>query len=232
MFLGLKTGRIHHYFSDGEHRRHLLCEYAPTVWDIREQYALLPWEEPQEIADRVGIKYPVYPGKRVPIVMTSDLVLTFYRQGVKRYGVLCVKPFSEVDPSDPNTERTREKLLIEKIYWERRNIPWRLTTEKDLPLIRVRNLDMLWVSMVSRELDWLSGIMPDFLESFGRRWKVDTALWDILDHVSRSTGLDHGQCFNLFGRAVWLRLLPVDIDAELIRYNRPVRRLESGPNGG
>jgi hypothetical protein len=233
MVLGLKTDRIHHLFSDGENYRLLLCEFALTVRDIREQYALLPWEEPQEIADRAGIRYPVHPGrKRIPIVMTSDLVLTFDTSGGKQYGVLCVKPFTKVDPANPKTTRTREKLLIEKTYWERRGIPWRLTTERDLPVMRVRNIEMIRYCMMARELDWLSESMPDFLELFGRHWTAESTFWSILDSVSRCMGLDHGQCFNLFGRAVWLRLLPVDMDAEPIRYKRPLRRLGSGQNGG
>ena len=57
------TGRLHHYLSDHEFKVHLLAEYAFSVIDIREQFALLPWEETQTIAAQLGIKHPRIPGR-------------------------------------------------------------------------------------------------------------------------------------------------------------------------
>lgn len=49
---------------------------SQSTLDIREQFALLPWEETQSIAQKLGIRHSTYPGTRTPIVVTSDLVLT------------------------------------------------------------------------------------------------------------------------------------------------------------
>lgn len=67
MLLGLKTGRVHHYLSDIEYYFHLMAEYEPQVVDIRERYALLPWEETLEIANELGIRHPTYPGTKTPV---------------------------------------------------------------------------------------------------------------------------------------------------------------------
>src|SRR4030067_3196716 len=114
MVQGIITGRTHHYLSDLEYFHHILAEYEPTVEDIREQFALLPWEETQEIARSLGIQHPVYPGTRTPIVMTSDIVLTIRHQGFLKYSVICVKPSSMIDPQYCRSKRVLEKLLIEK----------------------------------------------------------------------------------------------------------------------
>lgn len=57
--VGLRTGRTHHYMSDIEYSYHLLAEYSPEVLDIREQFALLPREDTQEIATDLRIRHPV-----------------------------------------------------------------------------------------------------------------------------------------------------------------------------
>lgn len=70
------TGRAHHYLSKLEYSAHLIAEYIPSVIDIREQFALLPWSDTQKIASTLNIRHPTYPGTNIPIVMTTDLVLT------------------------------------------------------------------------------------------------------------------------------------------------------------
>lgn len=220
--LGLKTGRVHHYFSDLEYHVHLLAEYEPSIIDIREQYALLPWEETQKIAKNLGIRHPVYPGTNTPIVMTSDLVLTSKQRG---YGVVCVKPSAKIDPKNSKTKRALEKLLIEKTYWDRRGIGWSIATEKDIPKTRIRNLDTLRSSLVAKELDWLMSYMSIFLNSINKFWRPHLILHDILAMVSNSTGLKRPYCYTLLGRAIWLRLLNVDIDSELINPSFPIKIL-------
>ncbi|TGU74584.1 transposase [Geomonas terrae] len=226
MVLGLKTGRVHHYLSDLEYACHLLAEYEPSVAGIREQFALLEWEETQEIADRFGIRHPIYPGTATPTVMTSDLVLSLVKEKRPSVAVVCVKPFSQVDPVNPKNSRTREKLFIEKVYWEKRGIPWQLLTEKEIPLVRAQNLDRLRVHMVAAELNWLDDHMESFLEEFNSSWGNDSSFLTILSRVAGRTGLSKDECSYLFGRAVWLRLLDVDLDARVIHHDMPVPRAQ------
>ena len=55
-------------------------------------------------------------------------------------------------------------------------------------------------------------------------WMADQPLLSILRIVSAKLMLELEQSFALFGRAVWLRLLPVDIDSEIIHHQQPLRR--------
>lgn len=225
MVHGLKTGRVHHYLSDLEFSCHLLAEYAPTVTDIREQFALLPWDETQRIAEGLGIRHPIYPGTKTSIVMTSDLVLSL---GKKESAVVCVKPYSEIDPANPRSQRTMEKLLIEKTYWDRRGVPWQLITEREIPAIRVKNLDRLRMGMVAVELDRLNSHMELFLSTFNSNWRLNHSLLSILDRVAARINLSREECYTLFSRAVWLRLLHVDIDVEIIHHDQPLIRFGRG----
>lgn len=155
--LGLKTGRKQNYLSDIEYRFHVLSEYEVNVIDIREQYACLPWEETQQIAHELGIKHPTYPGTTTPIVVTTDIVLTMQNSKFDIVPV-SIKPSSEIDPKNPKAKRTLEKLLIEKVYWQRRSKPWINCTEKMIPMNRAHNLDFFRVTMQSRELDYLNSL--------------------------------------------------------------------------
>lgn len=70
-FIGGKTTREHHLFSDLEFNYHCFGDWAENVLDIREQF-------PQEreltlkIAEDLGINHPIDKKTNIPIVMTPD----------------------------------------------------------------------------------------------------------------------------------------------------------------
>lgn len=228
MVLGLKTGRVHHYLSDLEYKFHVLSEFSPLVEDIREQFALLPREETQQIAQSLNIVHPKYPDTSIPIVMTSDIVLTLKDGNSTKYAVVSIKPSSELDPLKKETYRVAEKLLIEKTYWENRGIPWKLLTDKNICDRRFHNLQLLRTSVAARELDWINECLPVFIESFKKHWNASQPLLQTLDIVSSKIGLNRYHCFMLFGRAVWSRSLPIDLDSSAIRHKLPVQFVRPG----
>lgn len=215
---GLKTGRDHHYLSDLEYYHHILAEFSPKVTDIREQFALLPWAETQEIAKDLGIRYPIYPGTSTPIVVTSDLVLTMQNDGLT---VISVKYRAETERGNPKQERILEKLQIEQEYWKRRKVQWVLSTEKDICLTRAKNLAALRTAMVSRELDSRMPPVDDFVDIFLDKWEPHKNLNCILAETGNAFKLSPDVAFSVFGRAVWLRLLQVDL-ATTVDHFAPV----------
>lgn len=212
---GLKTGRTHHYLSDIEYRHHILAEFSPDVIDIRDQYALLPWEETQEIARDLGIPHPIYPYTNTPLVMTTDLVLTLQNHKLAAISVKCV---SDIEGTDRTHERTFEKLRIEQEYWKRRNVPWVLSTEKNICVERAKNLAILRTSMVSRELDWVMPYFHKFVDIFQMKWSPHKNLHEILAETGKLLNLSMEVAFCLFGRAVWLRMLPVDLNTPIDHF--------------
>lgn len=224
---GLLHERNHHYLSDLEYKWHLWAEHLQGVVDIREQYALLPWELTQKIADGLGKKHSVYPVTRTPILMTSDLVVTLYRSGVLSHLVLCVKPHSATsldgcvdEKAEKKILRTREKLKIEEEYWRLKGVQWSIVTDRDLPKTLVGNLDFLRFSVLTCKANRVQ--LTVFVEYFRSCWRPDLMLKDILTGVSRCMGCDPCLCFNLFAKAVWLRMLPVDIKSRPVGHPLPV----------
>lgn len=135
---GWKTGRVHHLFSNLERDYFYVLEWSPSVQDIREQYPLLPPEETQKIAEQMGVRHPVDPKTQYPIVMTTDFVVgtDCDRECVQQ--ARTVKPAAKLE-----SQRTLEKLEIERRYWETRGNDWGIVTEHEIPRILANNIRLL-----------------------------------------------------------------------------------------
>ena len=136
--LGLKTKRIHHFLSNQELRCFLMFEWMDEVIDIREQYPLLPLLETQSIAVNLGVKHPADPRSREPIVMTTDFLVTFVHDGRQELLAFAVKA-----SRDLYNPRVKEKLEIERRYWEKHAVRWEAITELQIPAVFVANLDII-----------------------------------------------------------------------------------------
>lgn len=131
---GSKTGRIHHFMSSGEKDFFYLLEWSDEVIDIREQFPLHDLERATSIASEAGIRYPRDPVSGFPYVLTCDFMIQT-QNGLK---ARTVKRSNEL-----RKKRTIEKLEIERRYWHSLDIDWRLVTEYEIPIIKVRNIEWL-----------------------------------------------------------------------------------------
>lgn len=146
---GWKTGREHHLMSNLETNYLFVLDWSQSVLDIREQFPLLPLEETQAIAEQCGFAHPTDPKTQQPVVMTTDFLITLKQNEHEIEQARAIKP-----ASDLQSQRTLEKLEIERRYWERRNVDWGVVTEKETPKTFVENLKWL------RSCYWLSDLAP------------------------------------------------------------------------
>lgn len=145
---GAKAGRVHHLLSDIELAVFLECDWHPGVVDIREQFPL-DRNETKPIAAEMRVRHPQDRG--VDVVMTTDLLVDYERGGVRGQVAIAVKPASQF-----RNARVAEKLEIERRYWARRAVSWRLVTDKQTS--RIRTLNLAWL----HEARWLDHLdMPD-----------------------------------------------------------------------
>ncbi|MGH9841728.1 MAG: TnsA endonuclease N-terminal domain-containing protein [Blastocatellia bacterium] len=134
---GWKTSRCHHFLSKLECEYFYVLEWSPIVSDIREQYPL-ELAETQAIAERLGVAHPTDPRTRQPIVMTTDFVNT-----INQTGKLIDQARSIKYSQDLSSDRTLEKLEIERLYWSERKIDWGIVTEHEVEPILAANVS--WV---------------------------------------------------------------------------------------
>ena len=131
---GWKTNRIHHFLSNLEKSFFYLWEWDEDILDIREQYPLYRIDT-LKIAEQKNIRHPSDPKNQVPIVMTTDFLLTIKFGNEQKLFARAVKPSNELEK-----KRTIEKLELEREYWTQKGIDWAIVTEKEIPQELVRNI--------------------------------------------------------------------------------------------
>ncbi len=129
---GRTVPRLYCFMSRLEADAFILYDCRQEVTDILEQY-YLTLEETLEIADGLRIAHP-RSGKYFNAV-TTDLLVQKDDKWIAR---------SVKTSRDLENERTLEKLEIERVYFSRRGIDWKIITEKELNRTLVQNLNWLW----------------------------------------------------------------------------------------
>ena len=148
---GWKTKRVHHLLSNLELSYFYVLEWSLIVFDIREQYPLLPLEETLAIAEQCGIRHPTDPKTQEPVVMTTDFFIT-----VPQSIEVIEQARTLKTAKDLQSERTLEKLEIERRYWHNRNIDWGIVTEQEIPQALTKNVDWLHAFFRIEDLSPLS----------------------------------------------------------------------------
>lgn len=123
-----KTGRMVELLSQGELWWYIKLRWCDSVADIREQYPLLPREETNEIADKLGIKRP----KGGNFTMTTNMLIDL-EDGRKL--ALSIKP-----SADSITPRKKELMAIEKKYWQERGVSFSVAFKDDLNREEIKNI--------------------------------------------------------------------------------------------
>jgi hypothetical protein len=111
-----------------------LLERSDEVLDIREQFPLLEYKDAMEMAKMAGIAYPTDNASKFPYILTTDFMIDTFGGQMARTVKLS---------KDLNNLRTLEKLEIERRYWGKRGIDWKITTEKEIDLPQARAAEKL-----------------------------------------------------------------------------------------
>lgn len=136
--LNWKNGRVCQLFSDLEYYYWLLLMWEDEIIDVREQYPLLPLEQTQIIADKLGKIHPPLNCKDKTI-MTTDFLITKMDNMGRYYDIArAVKT-----TGDLNDSRVQDKLLIEKEFWNIKGIEWKIVTENSINMVKAKNIEFV-----------------------------------------------------------------------------------------
>jgi hypothetical protein len=131
---GWHAAREYHLLSKRERNFFFELEWSKTVIEVREQFPLLPISETLEIANALGVRHPYSRKAGGYVVMTSDFLIT------RRINGVAVDQVRSVKPSPRLPTRAQQKLHIERLYWERRDVPWRLVTDDQIDSVVAENV--------------------------------------------------------------------------------------------
>lgn len=121
-----KSGRDVHLLSTQEAKVFFILLYSDEVIDIKEQY-VLDLNECRHIAEELGYNKPSFH-------MSTDFYLKI-KDPIYNYMAVSVKKNKET-----LSKREKEKLEIEKAYWERRGVLYKLVFGDDIDSTVVKNI--------------------------------------------------------------------------------------------
>lgn len=205
---GRVTGRVHHLMSDLECRQFLEFDWRDDVADIREQHAL-DRDVTRRIAAGMGIRHPSQRG--VDMVMTTDLVAYVDGQGGRT-----VDPVSVKYSDDQQVPRVRDKLAIERRYWELQGWPLRVVSEKELPKERAETL--AWV-LAYHHVESMPWPAPGYWRRRGaelvdllRRCPLEARISDVIARAESGGGYEVGEMMSLIRFLACAKVVAVDLD--------------------
>ena len=137
---GRNSLRAHHLLSRLELSAFLVFDRYKNTKDIKEQYPL-PIADSLIISKRLGIKHPQTQGKLRAV--STDLVVDFGKNSGLAIAVKYADPLDKL--------RVKEKLQIEKVFWEQQGYQWRIFTENEITPSIKENLE--WLHAANQNLD-------------------------------------------------------------------------------
>lgn len=140
---GVKVLREHQLLSDAEYHYNITLEFDPSVIDIREQFPLLPREETAAIASSLGYPLTRYPYSSELLVFTTDFLVTKLDNHGKEYlEAKSIKYLRDLKKAqaDGKAEPIMQRLQIEREYWSRRGVDWKLEFAENLSDVYLNNL--------------------------------------------------------------------------------------------
>jgi hypothetical protein len=227
---GWKTNRVHHVLSNHELDYVYIADWSPIVVDIREQYPLLPLESSLAIAEACGIKHPTHPQTHKPVVLTTDFLITVEREGRKVEQARTIKPFAALA-----SDRTLEKLEIERIYWKALHIDWGIVTENEIPKELAGNVDRIHDRYRQEHLELSFDEICDIARILTKSIKKSTlALRHATSACDRRLGFEPGTslsvAYHLIARRYWLidMYTPINPGEPLILLGSNLDKLYGG----
>lgn len=222
---GVKIDRVHHFLSDLERAYHLVCEFSEEVVDIREQFPLLPFESTQAIARAIGVRYPQYPGTSVPMVMTTDFLLTVKKpNGDFKSVARTIKYQSDLEGKD--SLRTLEKLAVERRFWNSQGVDWTIITEEFFTPDLIKNLGLLrqYAQLPRALMD--PDLQSEFLEILESSRAYPWSTSECLKKIATRLCLPYTDSRDLFFNLIWRKIIKVDLGVAPLHLKSPLPEFE------
>jgi hypothetical protein len=190
---GWKTNRVYHLFSDNETNFLYLMDWEDDVIDIREHYPLLDLNETIDNVEDLRLDKFTDKNTGVPYVITTTFLLTLKdTDGKHRYVARSIKGSSELQKAI-----TIEKLEIERRYWRAKGIEWGITTEKEIPEMKAKNIEWIYSSLrgsqeygiSENDRDYFSKVIKDKMSMSSNVIREELERIDIEFNLENGTSL-------------------------------------------
>ncbi|MDP1315561.1 TnsA endonuclease N-terminal domain-containing protein [Acinetobacter lwoffii] len=197
---GRVSKRLHHFFSDLELSTFLLLDWNQNVTDIREHYPLDIYDL-NSICSRYQIKKVSI--DYIPFTLSSDFLVNF-----GNFPIALETLYSK----DLNKAHIIESLEIKRRYWEEEhNTPFKLITEKDIPITVLDNIKWMYVEKNDLEItNHLADQAIYFMKEISHY--PQSSLISFCKHIDQTQKADIGATLALFRKLFALRLLQFNLE--------------------
>lgn len=228
-----RQNREVHLLSDGERRMYMELLYKRNNVAIFEQYAL-DLDETLDIAVELNILHPRNWKTKEAYVMTTDfLVETVSADGqTTQLTAYTFKYWDQIfklnwlDEVEYKSMRTWQKFAIEREFWHRRGIEYRVVTERDATKVQYYNK---LFSEAAKDLEVSNEELTTFLNCFCEKWQLAPwlQLQDLIKQISKTLSISDSYTRQLFRFSVLYGFLPLAQKREehMVRWFRPVHLL-------
>lgn len=200
--LGVKTGRVHHFFSDTQRKYFLMLDWLDeSVIDIREHQPLLDL---------------------VKVVNDDDLDLRKYQDENKHYVLTTTFLISKRMPngeimefarsikyaSNLDKKSTLESLEVQRRYFEKKGIDFGIVTNKDLNMVQVKNIE--WLNPITA-MSFKHENISDIEMIIKSRYQSENITFnELLESIDNDYGLEVGTAIQVFKSMVANRKVVID----------------------
>ncbi|SNX54446.1 TnsA endonuclease C-terminal domain-containing protein [Thermoanaerobacterium sp. RBIITD] len=210
---GWKTKRTHHFFTDTETRYFYLLEWEDDVLDIREHYPLFNCEE--VIENKAGLNFHLFKDKDIgtPYILSTSFLITLKKPNGKiEYLARSLKADYELE-----RKTALERLEIERRYWQSQNIDWGIVTQKEIPVVKAKNIEWIHSSLYPTDERGFTDEEADyycnaFIEKLAGS---STSIRDFTTQFDRLFNLDTGSGVYIFKRLIALKRIMVDMNKKI-----------------
>jgi hypothetical protein len=111
--------------------------------DIREHYPLFNCEE--VIQNKAGLNFDLFKDKDTgtPYILSTSFLITLKKtDGKIAYVARSLKADCELE-----RKTALERLEIERRYWQSQNIDWAIVTQKEIPVVKAKNIEWIHSSL-------------------------------------------------------------------------------------
>ena len=207
-----KHNRVVHLLSELETSYFYLLEWSDMIQDIREKFPLEDLDKAQSIAKSRGIKYPVDLVSKVPVILTTDFVLTIKDEDGE-------KIIARTVCYSKDLAKNLNRFEIERAYWESFGVDWGIVTEKEIPKVLSKNIEWIHKAYFLDKTDGFSYLNDIHLIEIMISELVqskDGNLTVVLNGLDKENGCDSGTFLTLFRYCVAHKLILVDMNSALL----------------
>lgn len=200
--LGIKTGRVHHFFSDTQRKYFLILDwFDETVVDIREHYPLL---DLTKVVDDDDLDLRKHQDENEHYVLTTTFLIS------KRMpnGEIVEFARSIKYASNLDKKSTLESLEVQRRYFEKKGIDFGIVTNKDLNMVQVKNIE--WLNPII-SMNYKHENISDIEMMIKSRYQTEEIPFNkLLESIDADYGFEAGTAVQVFKSMVANRKVVID----------------------